>query len=115
MSERRGRGWLLLGITALALAAPARADVDGNAVYTKICASCHGPDGKAATPVGKALKVMDLATKHWASPAAIPEIAKVVREGVPRMPSLASKLKPEEIEAVARYTQEMVAAGNPQQ
>jgi mono/diheme cytochrome c family protein len=99
----------------LLLPRPAAADADGKAVFEKNCTSCHGPDGKGATPAGKALKVMDLATKQWASSEAIPQIEKAVREGVPRMPAMGSKLKPEEIAAVARYTQEMVAAGNPQQ
>ena len=77
----------------------ALADVDGKAVYEKSCAACHGPDGRGNTPTGKALKIMDLGTKHWASPEAVPEIVKAVGDGVPRMPGMASKLKAEEIEA----------------
>ena len=102
-------------VVGLFLAAAAMAEVDGKAVYDKSCAVCHGPDGRGNTPTGKVLKVMDLSTKHWASPEAVPEIAKVVHEGVPRMPAMESKLKPEEIEAVAHYTQQLVKAGNPQQ
>jgi mono/diheme cytochrome c family protein len=111
---RWGMGASVLGAFLL-LSAPAGADVDGKAVYDKSCASCHGPDGKGETPVGRALKVVDLITKRWASPDAIPDIEKTVREGVPRMPAMGAKLKPEEIAAVARFTQQMAAAANPQQ
>lgn len=116
MKKRHGIAFgMVASALVLLLAGRTWADVDGKAVYAKSCANCHGPDGKGNTPAGKALKVMDLATKHFASPDAIPEIVKTVREGIPRMPPMAGKLKPEEIEAVARYTQQMVAAGKPQQ
>ena len=101
--------------TSVLLAAAATAEADGKGVYAKSCAVCHGAEGHGDTPTGKALKTMDLGTKRWASLEAVPEIAKAVREGVPRMPAMASKLAPEEIESVARYTQQMAAARNPQQ
>jgi len=99
-----------MAIVALAFAAPAWADPDGAALYAKHCASCHGADARGATPAGKALQVKDLATARWASPEALAQIEKSIREGVPRMPPLASKLSAEEIAAVARRTQEMAAA-----
>jgi cytochrome c553 len=30
---------------------------DEPSTYTKLCASCHGQDGRADTPVGRALKI----------------------------------------------------------
>jgi mono/diheme cytochrome c family protein len=117
----RSGHWICFGLASaalcagLALAGVASAEPDGKALYEKNCASCHGPDARGNTPVGKALKIMDLGTKHWASPDSIPEIVKVVRDGVPRMPAMSAKLKPEEIEAVARFTQQLSASGNPQE
>jgi cytochrome c6 len=100
-------------VIVVGAAGPASAGADGAAVYAKQCASCHGPDGKGATPAGKALQVKDLVVPRWAAPEAISAIEKAVREGVPRMPALAAKLTPEEIAAVARYAQQMVAAASP--
>lgn len=100
-------------VAVVGAAGPASAGADGAAVYAKQCAACHGPDGKGATPAGKALQVKDLVVPRWAAPVSVAEIEKSVREGVPRMPALAAKLTPEEIAAVARYTQQMVAAASP--
>lgn len=99
-------------LAAAGLLAPAAwADPDGAALYTKHCASCHGADGRGGTPAGKALQVKDLASARWASATAVPEIEKAVRDGVPRMPPLASKLAADEISAVARHTRQMAADG----
>ncbi len=99
-------------LAAAGLLAPAAwADPDGAALYTKHCASCHGADGRGGTPAGKALQVKDLASARWASATAVPEIEKAVRDGVPRMPPLASKLTADEISAVARHTRQMAADG----
>lgn len=97
------------GIAAVALADDP--GPDGMALYEKQCAKCHGPTGAADTPAGKALKVESLVTPEWASEEAVPRIEKAVREGVPRMPAMDSKLTPAEIEAVARATQQLVAKG----
>ena len=54
----------ILGIlfVAFVLFAPAQAlAADGAALYAKNCASCHGPDAKAATPAAAAMKVPAIA------------------------------------------------------
>jgi mono/diheme cytochrome c family protein len=88
----------------------AAADPDGAALYQAKCASCHGPDGRGDTPVGKALKVHSLLEPRWAADDAPAAIAKAVREGVPGMPSMASKLGAAEIEAVAKATHDLARA-----
>jgi mono/diheme cytochrome c family protein len=98
-------------VASLALAAGAAAvEPDGAAVFKAKCASCHGPDGKGETPVGKALKVQSLLDPRWAADDAPAAIAKAVREGVPGMPAMASKLSAAEIEAVAKATQDLARA-----
>lgn len=40
---------------------PADGRAESASIYEKRCASCHGEDGKAATPVGRALKIPSFA------------------------------------------------------
>src|SRR5258708_18325863 len=60
-----GAAIAVLVLTA-ALAVPAAAGADaaataaGAEVYKAQCIGCHGADGGAGTPIGKALKVQDL-------------------------------------------------------
>ena len=99
---------MILFASSLALAA----DVDGKAVYGKHCVNCHGQDGLGQTPAGKALKTVSLVDAQWTTPAALPKIEAAIRDGVPRMPAMKAKLKPEEVAAVARYLQ-LLAGGKP--
>jgi cytochrome c553 len=47
-------GLALIALPALSMAA------DGAALYDAQCAKCHGKDGKADTPTGKAMKASNL-------------------------------------------------------
>ena len=85
----------------------AAAEPDGAALYKTKCASCHGPDGRGDTPVGKALKIRSLLEPRWAADDAPAAIAKTVREGAQGMPAMASKLSAAEIEAVAKATRDL--------
>ncbi len=73
---------------------------DGAALFKSKCAACHGPDGKGATPMGKALKVKSLAgTKLSAA-----EIEKIASQGKPGTRMIAIKgLTPEQLKAVAAH------------
>lgn len=53
----------------------------GNAKYDTLCASCHGIDGKADTPAGKAMnpRPRNFATADFTSDDA--RIRKVIKEG----------------------------------
>jgi mono/diheme cytochrome c family protein len=99
----------LAALLALATSAAA-AEPDGAALYKAKCASCHGLDGRGETPVGKALKLGSLLEPRWAADDAPAAIAKAVREGVPGMPAMASKLSAAEIEAVAKATHDLAKA-----
>ena len=69
---------------------------DGSALYEASCASCHGKDGSADTPVAKALKVPALTGASSAE-----AIVKHVRESS-RHAAVAGKLSDAELEAIAQ-------------
>jgi len=92
---------IVAGVTVLLGAAGARAQ-DANELWTKNCASCHGPDMKGDTKAGKAMQVKDLTTLKLDKAAA----AKAIKEGVKRedkqvMKAFGEKLSEAEIDALA--------------
>jgi mono/diheme cytochrome c family protein len=92
---------IIAGATVLLGVAGARAQ-DANELWTKSCASCHGPDMKGDTKAGKAMGVKDLTTLKLDKAAA----AKAIKEGVKRddkqvMKAFGDKLSEAEIDALA--------------
>ncbi len=76
----------------------------GRDVYIRQCASCHGADGGG----GRGPKFTDGAVV-----AAYPEIADqiaVVADGKSSMPAFGGRLEDGELDAVVRYTREVLAA-----
>ncbi len=63
----------------------------GRTAYARVCSVCHGPTG--AGGAGPTLS----------GQSNVAEIARVATSGKGEMPSMASQLKPEEIEAIAKY------------
>ena len=94
---------ILVALLLVAASGAAFAE-DGAALYKGKCAACHGPDGKGATPMGKALKVKSLAgTKLSAA-----EIEKIAAEGKPGTKMMAIKgLSPEQLKAVAAHVKSL--------
>ena len=77
--------------------------LEGRGVYAKYCASCHGITGEGAPGsafVGRRL----LRTMPTAA-----DEAAVVRAGRAVMPSFGKTLTPEQLDAVVRYTREVLA------
>ncbi len=84
---------------AFGLAAPARAE-DAKALFARKCASCHGPDGKGRTAMGKKLGATDLSVIQSSEAA----ISKAIEDGKPpKMFPYKGKLTAEEIRALAAY------------
>jgi mono/diheme cytochrome c family protein len=82
---------------ACVLLAPAQAfAADGAALYAKNCASCHGPDAKAATPAATAMKVPAIAG-HDADGS----VAFVKSSEKHKAP--AGKLSDEELQAIGAF------------
>lgn len=83
----------------------AGAEPAGKAAYDKLCASCHGVDGKGNPAMAKVFgeKVLNIATKEVASMKDA-ELLKVITEGKGKMPASGKSLSKAEQKAVAEYT-----------
>jgi cytochrome c6 len=95
---------IVLGAALVALVLfPSRAlpDEASATFYKQKCAACHGPDGKAETPAGKATKA-----RSFADPAVVAtsddELASVITNGKGKMPKYAT-LKPEQVKGLVEY------------
>lgn len=80
---------------------------NGKAIYDGRCAMCHGVEGRGDGPVGAALKppATNFTTAEFAKTAALDRLKESIAQGKQgtAMMAFGKTLKPEEIEAVARY------------
>lgn len=102
MIRQIGTALLIFGI-GLVIGPASRAQ-DGAKLYTaNKCASCHGPDGHANVPAGKALKARD-----FSSPDVQGEtdavLSAVIANGKNKMPAYGKQLKTAEIAELVAYT-----------
>jgi len=95
----------LLAITMLALlvasasfaAAPGAADT-----YKSKCATCHGPDGKGETTVGKSMKVHDLSSADVQKQSDT-DLQKIISDGKGKMPPYKAKLSVADISSLVAF------------
>ena len=82
--------------------APAVAQSGGAEIFKSKCAPCHGVDGVAATPAGKALKAAS-----FKDPAIVKaqdaELIAIVKSGRNKMPPFTGKLSDDQIKATVTY------------
>jgi cytochrome c6 len=91
-----------LSLLAVALAVPALAQSNGAGIYKSRCVLCHGEDGRAATPVGQALKVPSFESPDMRK-ASEAQMIVVTKNGKGRMPAWKSSLSDAQIRAVVTY------------
>ena len=63
-------------------ALPGAVRADGGEMFDKVCASCHGKDGKATTTMGKKLNMRDLTDPKVQEGNTDAQWEKVILEGV---------------------------------
>ncbi len=84
------------------LAVPVWGQDSGEDIYKLKCAMCHGMDGKAETPAGKAFKAV-----AFSDPAVVKlsdaDRTAVVKNGKNKMPVFGDKLSAGQIQAVLGY------------
>ena len=93
---------LLIAIVAMVFAPLAAFAADGAAVYKAKCGSCHGPDGKGETSIGKAMKLRSLAAAD-VQKTSDADLTKVISDGKGKMPAYKGKLTADEIKALVAF------------
>jgi mono/diheme cytochrome c family protein len=80
----------------------------GKATYDKLCASCHGADGKGNPAMAKSMgeKGLNLTSKD-AQAKSDAELAKITVEGAGKMPPSGKNLNKQEVQDVVAYTRSL--------
>jgi cytochrome c6 len=94
--------WVAICCLAASIATPGFAQSAGADVFNSKCAPCHGANGLAATPAGKALKAASFKSAA-AVKASDAELIATVHSGRNKMPSFQGKLSDDQIKAAIAY------------
>ncbi|HYO68293.1 MAG TPA: cytochrome c [Archangium sp.] len=98
-------------LISLSLATAAHAEEDSVAeIWTAKCKSCHGPDGRAQTQMGKKEAIVDMSQPAWQQAQTDADIREAIADGSPRnkkMKAYKDKLTPQQIDALVAYIRGM--------
>ena len=78
------------------------AQENGEALFKRTCAMCHGPDAAGKTPMGQSLEIPDLHSEQ-AQKMTEAELKAVIAKGKNKMPGYEGKLNKEQIEKLVAY------------
>lgn len=98
---------LALAVLIATVASSRAADAKQN--WDKICAKCHGPDGKGNTPMGKKLRIVDHTDPKTQAKYTDEQMFKAIKEGVKdekgsiKMKANREELTDEEIKTLVAY------------
>ena len=94
----------LMPVVAVLLSTPAlRADAGaGASTYKAKCAMCHGPEGTGDTPMGKNLKLKDLASDDVQN-VHDSEMKTLLENGKGKMPAFKGKLTDKQLGDVIQF------------
>ncbi len=81
-------------------------EINPRKLFEYHCATCHGEDGKG-TKRGLELKAPNLADAKWQDSKKDEEILNSIVNGKNKMPRWSEKLKPEEMQALAKYVRKL--------
>jgi cytochrome c6 len=75
---------------------------DAAADYKAKCATCHGPDGKGDTAMGKSMKIKDLASADVQKQSDA-DLTTIIEKGKKPMPGYEGKLTKDQIDGLVKY------------
>jgi len=81
-------------------------EINPKKLFEYHCSTCHGDDGKG-TKRGHALKAPNLSDDKWQVSKKDEDILNSITNGKNKMPRWSEKLKPEEIQALAKYVRKL--------
>jgi mono/diheme cytochrome c family protein len=91
-----------LAAAVLLLSPAAQAQGGGEKTYKAKCAMCHGPDGTASTPTGKAMKALSFCSDEVKKESDA-VLTDTIVKGKNKMPPYDKKLSAAEIKEVVAY------------
>lgn len=80
--------------------------INAKSLFEYHCATCHGSDGKG-TKRGHELKARSFADADWQAKTTDEQILNSITNGKKKMPRWSEKLKPEEMQALAKYVRKL--------
>lgn len=93
--------------------AAAAAPRDPQAIWDKLCKSCHGADGKGVAAKAATLKIDPVLLnlgREGTDKITRDELKVIVLEGKEKMPAYKTKVKPEEIDALVELAETLATS-----